>query len=58
MGDGDVMGLLRGAIDRIKHVHGYKGWILVEAEQDPKIAPPLEYAHIARDYVKGTLLGQ
>ena len=106
VGDGDVMGLLRGAIDRIKHVHfkdvrpakmeesrqakrsfldsflagmftvpgdgtidftepyaflvehGYKGWILVEAEQDPKIAPPLEYAHIARDYVKGTLLGQ
>ena len=106
MGDGDVMGLLRGAIDRVKHVHfkdvrpakleesraakrsfldsflagmftvpgdgtidftepyaflvehGYKGWILVEAEQDPKIAPPLEYAHIARDYVKGTLLGQ
>ena len=38
--------------------HGYKGWILVEAEQDPKIAPPLEYAHIARDYVLGTLLGQ
>ena len=106
VGDGDVMGLLRGAIDRIKHVHfkdvrpakmeesraakrsfldsflagmftvpgdgtidftepyaflvehGYKGWILVEAEQDPKIAPPLEYAHIARDYVLGTLLGQ
>ena len=106
VGDGDVMGLLRGAIDRIKHVHfkdvrpakmeesrqakrsfldsflagmftvpgdgtidftepyaflvehGYRGWILVEAEQDPKIAPPLEYAHIARDYVKGTLLGQ
>lgn len=106
VGDGDVMGLLRSAIDRIKHVHfkdvrpakmeesrqakrsfldsflagmftvpgdgtidftepyaflvehGYKDWILVEAEQDPKIAPPLEYAHIARDYVKGTLLGQ
>ena len=106
VGDGDVMGLLRGAIERIKHVHfkdvrpakmeesraakrsfldsflagmftvpgdgtidftepytflvehGYKDWILVEAEQDPKIAPPLEYAHIARDYVKGTLLGQ
>lgn len=35
--------------------HDYKGWILVEAEQDPKIAPPLEYAHIARDYVLGTL---
>ena len=38
--------------------HGYRGWILVEAEQDPTIAPPLEYAHIARDYVLGTLLGQ
>lgn len=106
VGDGDVMGLLRGAIDRIKHVHfkdvrpakmeesraakrsfldsflagmftvpgdgtinftepyaflvkhGYRGWILVEAEQDPTIAPPLEYARIARDYVKATLLGQ
>ena len=106
VGDGDVMGLLHGAIDRIKHVHfkdvrpakmeesraakrsfldsflagmftvpgdgtidftepyaflvehGYRGWILVEAEQDPTIAPPLEYARIARDYVKATLLGQ
>ena len=79
VGDGDVMGLLRGAIDSFLAgmftvpgdgaidftepyaflvEHDYKGWILVEAEQDPKIAPPLEYAHIARDYVKGTLLGQ
>ena len=24
--------------------HGYEGWFVVEAEQDPKIAPPLEYA--------------
>ena len=104
VGDGDVMGLLRGAIDRIKHVHfkdvrpekmaesrqakrsfldsflagmftvpgdgaidftepydflvshGYDQWILVEAEQDPKIAPPLEYAKTARAYIESTLL--
>ena len=24
--------------------YGYEGWFVVEAEQDPKIAPPLEYA--------------
>ncbi len=28
----------------------YKGWLVVEAEQDPKIANPLEYAKIAREY--------
>ena len=30
----------------------YKGWIVVEAEQDPKIAPPLEYAKKAREYIR------
>lgn len=25
-------------------VHGYEGWLVVEAEQDPVKAPPLEYA--------------
>jgi inosose dehydratase len=25
---------------------GYEGWFVVEAEQDPVKAPPLEYAHI------------
>jgi inosose dehydratase len=24
--------------------HGYEGWFVVEAEQDPKISPPLEMA--------------
>jgi len=33
----------------------YKGWIVVEAEQDPKIAPPLEYAKKARAYLKEIL---
>ncbi len=30
----------------------YKGWIIVEAEQDPALAPPLEYARKARAYIK------
>ena len=29
----------------------YKGWIIVEAEQDPKKAPPLEYAQKASAYL-------
>jgi inosose dehydratase len=31
---------------------GYKGWWVVEAEQDPAKANPLEYALIARKYIK------
>ena len=30
---------------------GYNGWYVVEAEQDPEIADPLEYARIARNYL-------
>ncbi|AKI97421.1 myo-inosose-2 dehydratase [Kosmotoga pacifica] len=33
----------------------YKGWIVVEAEQDPKLAPPLEYAKKARAYLREIL---
>ena len=33
---------------------GYNGWYVVEAEQDPKIADPLEYAQIARNYIRET----
>lgn len=33
----------------------YKGWIVVEAEQDPKLAPPLEYAIKARNYLSSVL---
>ncbi|MGM7722698.1 myo-inosose-2 dehydratase [Metabacillus sp. Hm71] len=36
--------------------HDYKGWIVIEAEQDPAIAHPLEYALIARKYIDETLL--
>lgn len=29
----------------------YEGWLVVEAEQDPAKAPPLEYARRAREYI-------
>ncbi|MBP1041205.1 myo-inosose-2 dehydratase [Vagococcus sp. BWB3-3] len=32
----------------------YEGWVVVEAEQDPALANPLEYAIKARNYIKGT----
>lgn len=32
----------------------YRGWLLVEAEQDPAVANPLEYALMARQYLKDT----
>ena len=31
---------------------GYEGWLLVEAEQDPAKANPLEYAMKARAYIR------
>lgn len=34
----------------------YQGWIVIEAEQDPSIAHPLEYALIARQYIDEKLL--
>lgn len=34
----------------------YKGWIIVEAEQDPRVAHPLQYAKMARRYIDETLL--
>ncbi len=30
---------------------GYKGWLVVEAEQDPAIANPFEYAKMAREFI-------
>lgn len=31
---------------------GYEGWMIVEAEQDPALANPFEYALKARNYIK------
>lgn len=30
----------------------YEGWIVVEAEQDPAIANPFDYAKLAREYIR------
>ncbi|WP_248930219.1 myo-inosose-2 dehydratase [Paenibacillus hamazuiensis] len=30
---------------------GYEGWMIIEAEQDPAIANPVEYAQKAREYI-------
>jgi len=30
----------------------YKGWLVVEAEQDPAKATPLKYAKLGRDYLR------
>ncbi|WP_196594278.1 myo-inosose-2 dehydratase [Pectinatus sottacetonis] len=48
-GDGDID---FKPIFSILNKHNYNGWALVEAEQDPAIANPLEYAQKARAYVK------
>ena len=32
------------ALTGILHDHGYRGWLVVEAEQDPAVAPSYEYA--------------
>lgn len=34
--------------------NNYEGWLIVEAEQDPSIANPLEYALKARKFIKKT----
>ena len=34
--------------------NNYQGWLVVEAEQDPKKANPFEYAKIGFNYLKKT----
>jgi inosose dehydratase len=45
-GDGD---LDFGTIVRRLAACGYEGWFVVEAEQDPKVSPPLEMARIGHE---------
>jgi inosose dehydratase len=40
------------SIFRILDEHDYRGWIVVEAEQDPAKANPFEYATMARRYIR------
>ena len=42
-------------ISNLKDV-GYQGWFVVEAEQDPKICPPLEYAIIGFNSLSKSLI--
>ena len=42
-GDGDLD--FEAIVARLA-AHGYEGWFVVEAEQDPRISPPLEMARI------------
>ncbi|WP_231037775.1 TIM barrel protein [Pectinatus frisingensis] len=48
-GDGDID--FRPIFD-ILNKNNYSGWALVEAEQDPAVANPLEYALKAHEYVE------
>ena len=48
-GDGDVS---FDYIFKMLEEHDYKGWILVEAEQNPAQANPLEYAMKAREFIQ------
>ena len=40
------------AISKIIIESDYKGWIIVEAEQDPMAANPLEYALLSKKYLE------
>lgn len=51
-GDGDIDFV--PVYKKLKDV-GYQGWIVIEAEQDPKIAHPLEYALKAKEYIEENL---
>jgi inosose dehydratase len=37
---------------KVLEKNGYKGWMVVEAEQDPAVANPFEYAVKARKFIK------
>lgn len=50
-GDGDIN--FPDIFEAIKRA-GYEGWFVVEAEQDPSKADPLEYAQNARAYIRET----
>ena len=49
-GDGGVQ---FDEVFRVLAASGYQGWLLVEAEQDPAKADPLEYAMKARTFIHG-----
>lgn len=52
-GDGDMVDW-KGIFSILKE-NDYEGWIVIEAEQDPAKADPLEYAIIARKFMRDNL---
>jgi inosose dehydratase len=50
-GDGEVNFV---PVFRFLAEQGYEGWFVVEAEQDPSIANPFEYAVKARQYIRSS----
>jgi len=53
-GDGDID--FAPLISRLKR-HGYQGWLVVEAEQDPVVAPSYTYAELGYRTLAGLLDG-
>jgi inosose dehydratase len=53
-GDGDID--FAPLIERLKQ-HGYQGWLVVEAEQDPVVAPSYTYAELGYRTLAGLLDG-
>lgn len=51
-GDGDVD--MKGVLEDLAAMR-YKGWMVVEAEQDPRLAPPLEYAKMGREFIRSAV---
>jgi len=54
-GDGEGVDF-PAVINELRKV-GYRGWVVVEAEQDPNKANPLEYAKLAKRFLKQFNLG-
>lgn len=50
-GDGRVH--FPGVFQALSNAH-YEGWFIVEAEQDPALANPFEYAKMDREYIRKT----
>ena len=40
------------AVFKLLDEYHYEGWLVVEAEQDPAKANPLDYAKMSREYVR------
>ena len=47
-------GIANAQIEDMLDDFGYTGWMVVEAEQDPALANPFEYAVKARKYIRET----